>query len=241
MKKKIAVVALSLLMAFNTVGSAFAVGSVAHGDLSVYKSGKLADKLSGQNPVDEGSLLVCDGKCMVKSEGISLVAADQAKFAIQNEEDAFNLFVRGGTINYVITDNSRKIAFHTPDGSYSVAEVIFNAESSSVVRGYVQVNDKGQTEIAVTEGRMVFATADGMKPVDANHKIVLAEAMKPPGPEGGGLSTGATLGLVGGGLVAGGVIWAITDDDDDTTTPPASTEPERTPDYAPTPTGSPSS
>lgn len=196
MKKKIAVAALSMLLAFGLTTVCFAAGSIAHGNLAVYKSGQLADKLSGQNPVDEGSLMVCDGKCMIKSEGISLVAADQAKFAIQNEESVFNLYIRGGQLNYVVNDNSRKIAFHTPSGTYSVAEVVFNAGSSPVIKGSVQVNAAGETEIAVTEGRLVFATADGMKTVDANHKIVLAIA------EVGGAAAVASGGFVAGEVVA---------------------------------------
>lgn len=203
MKKTIAVAASSMLLAFGLTTVCFAAGSIAHGNLDVYKSGQLADKLSGQNPVDEGSLMVCDGKCMIKSEGISLVAADQAKFAIQNEESVFNLYIRDGQLSYVVNDNSRKIAFHTPSGTYTVAEVVFNAGSSPVVKGSVQVNAAGETEIAVTEGRLVFATADGMKTVDANHKIVLAIA------EVGGAAAVAGSGFVAGEVVAVGAAAAV--------------------------------
>lgn len=206
MKKTIAVAALGVFLAFGTTTSGFAAGSIAHGDISVFKGGELAGKLSGQNPVDEGSLMVCDGKCMIKSKGISLVAADKAKFAIQNEDSVFNLFVRSGKVDYVINDNARKIAFHTPDGTYTVADVIFNASSSPVVRGSVQVSDSGETEIEVTEGRLVFATGDGMKAVDANNKIVLAVV---PAAGAGAAGTGAGLGtgtIVGGALVASAVV-----------------------------------
>lgn len=210
MKKKIAVAALSLLLAFGSVASSFATGSVAQGDISVFKGGQLADKLSGQNPVDEGSLMVCDGKCMIKSEGVSLVATDQAKFAIQNEESVFNLYVRSGVVNYVINDNTRRIAFHTPGGTYSIAEVVFNASSSPVVRGSVVVTESGETEITVTEGRLVFATADGMKAVDTNNKIVLAIA-EVAGAAGAGAGAGAAGAGIGTGvLVTGAFVSAVT-------------------------------
>ena len=212
MKKKITVAALALLITCAPVASSFAAGSVAHGDISVFKGGQLADKLSGQNPVAEGSLMVCDGKCMIKSEGISLVATDQAKFAIQNEESVFNLYVRSGEVKYVINDNSRKIAFHTPGGTYSVAEVVFNASSSSVVRGSVVVTEAGETEITVTEGRLVFATADGMKTVDANHKIVLAIAEVEAGATAGasaGTAAATGTGIGTGVLVTGAVVGAV--------------------------------
>ncbi len=229
MKKKIVVTALSMLMGLGLVTSCFAAGSIASGNLAVYKSGQLADKLSGQNPVDEGSLMVCDGKCMIKSEGISLVAADQAKFAIQNEDAVFNLFVREGQLNYVVSDNSRKIAFHTPSGTYSVAEVVFNAGSSPVVKGSVLVNDAGETEISVTEGRMVFATADGMQTVDANHKIVLAIAevggATAVAAGSGGVITGEVIAIgVAGAVFATAAVIAIDDNNSGSSTsgtPPA--------------------
>ncbi len=222
MKKKIAVAALTLLMTFGPVTSGFSAGSVSHGDISVFKGEQLADKLSGQNPVDEGSLMVCDGKCMIKSEGISLVATDQAKFAIQNEDSVFNLYVRSGELNYVVNDNSRKIAFHTPGGTYSVAEVVFNASSSPVVRGSVVVNEAGETEISVSEGRLVFATATGMKTVDADHKIVLAIAEVGAGAGlGAGIGTGTivTGALITTAVVGGAIVIESNNDDDDDASP----------------------
>jgi hypothetical protein len=158
-------------------------------------------------------MLVCDGKCMIKSEGISLVAADQAKFAIKNEADTFRLFLSKGSVDYVITDKARKIAFHTPEGVYSVADVVFNAASNPVVRGSVTVNADGKTEVSVTEGRLTFATADGMKTIGANEKIVLAVAEVGGAAAGaaagaGAAGAGASFGAIAAGAVAAGVAGA---------------------------------
>ena len=117
---------------------------------------------------------------MIKSEGISLVAADKAKLAVRNQAKSFDLFLREGSVNYTITSKTRQIAFHTPQGTYTSAEVIFNAASNPVVRGYAKVNADGSTEIGIQEGRLLFATAEGMKTVDANQKIVLAVSEVPP-------------------------------------------------------------
>ena len=214
--------ALSVVISFSAVNVGFAAGgSIGHGNLSVYKSGELVSKLTGQNPIEDGSLLVCDGKCMIKSEGISLVAGDQSKVAVTNEENTFKLYLKEGKVDYIINSNVRTISFYTPQGTYTVAEVVFNAGSKSAVKGTVEVDSKGKTEITVTEGRMVFATADGMKTVDANNKIVLAVA---PG-DGGGSSMLVPALVVGGGLLAGGVGYAIydanKDDDDDTPASPS--------------------
>jgi len=184
MRKSLRSISLCLVVAFSlssTVSFAAQGGSIGQGNISVLKDDQVVDTLKGQNPIDESSMLVCDGKCMIKSAGISLVAADQAKFAIKNEADTFRLFLQSGSVDYVITEKARKIAFHTPEGVYSVAEIIFNAASDPVVRGTVVVTKDGKTEVGVTEGRLVFATADGMKTVNANEKIVLAIASPPPG------------------------------------------------------------
>lgn len=213
-------VALTAALSFGVASVGFAAGgSIGHGDISVYKSGALTSKLSGQNPVEDGSLLVCDGKCMIKSEGISLIAEDNAQIAVTNEADLFKLYVKEGKVDYVISSNVRKIAFHTPQGTYTVAEVVFNASSQAVVKGSVVVDSDGATEISVTEGRMIFATAEGMKTVDANNKIVLAVA-----PGGAGLSTGAIVGIAAASVVAIAAGVAIYDNnkDDNNNDPTAS-------------------
>lgn len=197
-------IALTAAITFATASMGFAAGgSIGLGEISVYKSGKLVSKLSGQNPIEDGSLLVCDGKCMIKSEGISLIGADSAKMAVTNEQDVFKLYVKEGTVDYIINSNVRKISFYTPQGTYTVAEVVFNAGSQAVAKGSVVVDSDGNTEIAVTEGRLVFATSEGLKTVDANNKIVLAVA---PAVAGGAAAFGW---LTAPMIVAGGVVAAI--------------------------------
>ncbi len=169
--------ALAAALSLASMNFAFAGGSIGHGDISVFdNNGQISTKLSGQNPVEDGALLVCDGKCMIKSQGISLIAADKSKIAIENQPDLFKLYIKAGQVDYIINSNARKIAFYTPDGTYTVAEVVFNASSTPVVKGSILVNEEGKTEISVTEGRLSFATADGVKTVDANNKIVMAVA-----------------------------------------------------------------
>ena len=90
MRKCLKSISLCLALALSITSTAsFAVqaGSIGQGDFSVVKGSQLVDKFSGQNPIADESMLVCDGKCMIKSKGISLVAADEAKFAIGNQED----------------------------------------------------------------------------------------------------------------------------------------------------------
>lgn len=247
MRKCLKSISLCLALAFSIASTAaFAVkgGSIGQGDFSVMKGSQLVDKLSGQSSIADESMLVCDGKCMIKSEGISLVAADQAKFAIKNETDTFRLFLREGSIDFIITDKARKIAFHTPEGVYSVAEIIFNAASDSVVRGNVRVNEVGKTEVSVTEGKLVFATSEGMKAVNADERIVLAIS-EVPGAGAGGAGEGDDGGmspflLIGGGaaLLATAIVIIDNNDDDDdapvtSSAPPSDRTPLRPPSASP--------
>ncbi len=230
-------VALGAAMSFFVATSGFAAGgSVVTGNISVYKGGELVSTLSGQNPIEDGVLFTCQGRCMVKSEGISLIGSDGARIAVDSADDTFNLYIKEGKVDYTITNNSRTITFVTPDGAYSVADVVFDAASQSVVKGSVVVDAEGATHISVTEGKLVFATADGMQAVTAGNKIILAvnpdaaaAGAVAGGSEaaavGGAAAGGATIGgvsmtavAVAGAVVAGGVAVAIAssnDDDDD--------------------------
>lgn len=179
-------VATGILALFLVTGSvnAFAApsGAVAQGNISVFKGGQLADKLTGQNPIEDEALLICDGKCMIKAPGISLIGSDGAKLAIKQNQEQFNLLVNKGQVDFVITDSISKVAFYTPDGQYTVADIMFNASTNTPVRGYMQVADDGAIEIGVFEGRMVFSTAEGAKTVDSNNRLLLGMA----NPTGGG-------------------------------------------------------
>jgi len=148
--------------------------SIGKGNFAVYEKGQFIERLTGQNPIPENTLLSCQGKCLIKSQGIALVAQDGTKLAIKNQEERFSIYFQKGLVNFVITKDSRKIAFYTPEGAFTVADALFNASSQSSVRGFITVNKKGQTEIGVFQGRMIFTTARGTQVVGANEKIILA-------------------------------------------------------------------
>ncbi len=211
--KKLIALFFALTIGTASVAMAAPGGSIGQGNISVYKGGELTEKMSGKNPIEDGALLVCDGKCMIKSTGITLVGADQAKLAIQNETDTFNLILREGQVDFIITDKARKIAFHTPEGIYSVAETVFNADSTPVVRGSILVNSDGKSEISVYEGKMVLATAEGKQTVDANSKLVLAQL-----PEAGAAGHGAALGGAAA-FGAAGVVDNMNKDDSSVPSP----------------------
>ncbi|XOF32896.1 MAG: hypothetical protein ACL93V_12875 [Candidatus Electrothrix sp. YB6] len=182
---KIKIIATGIMVALLTAAAAGAQSMpiVAQGNISVYKNGKLATKFTGRNPVEEEALLICDGQCMLKSTGISLIGTDGAELSVKTDQEQFNLLLRQGKVDFVINDTVGKMGFYTPDGQYTVANLIFNAGTHSPVRGYMQVEENGSTQVGVYEGRMIFNTVDGPATVDGNNHIVLAQAMDPSAAE----------------------------------------------------------
>lgn len=193
---------LILSMCFTNPAFAFQGGSLAQGTFTVYKNGKIFEKLTGQNPVEEGALLDCNSQCLFKSKGIALVASINTRLALKDEADTYSIYLEKGYVDFVITDNTRKFAVHTADGVYTVADVIFDASSQTVVRGYIAINKEGKTEVGVREGRMVFATANGTQTVNPDNRIILAIGDVPN--QGGGDFFGGGL---GGAFLKGGLIF----------------------------------
>lgn len=177
MKRK----ALSALMtALMTTGLAstqvMAAGILAEGNISVYKGGEQIRTLTGQNPVDEEALLVCNDRCMVKSTGVSIVGTAGSALAVKDGQEQFNILLKKGKLDFVLTGSVGKMGFYTADRQYASADVVYNASSPSPVRGYMELTPDGDTKIGVYEGRLVFNSAEGAKTIDSNNYILLAQA-----------------------------------------------------------------
>ena len=210
---------------------------LAEGNISVYKGGNLTDTITGQNPVDEKALLVCNEKCMIKSTGVSIIGTNGAALSVKSDQEQFNLLLQKGKVDFILSGAIGKIAFYTTGGQYTVADVVFNASTNIPVRGYMQVTEEGEATIGVYEGRMIFSTAEGAKIVDSNNYILLAQSEVGSGVgaatgAGVGAATGAgagmfagisTTALAAGGLVTTAAVWGAVEytKDDDNDSPPA--------------------
>lgn len=205
-RKTFSACVMAALLTAGVVSTQATAGVLAEGNISVYKGGQLTNTITGQTPVAEEALMVCNEKCMIKTTGVSLVGATGTELAIKNNDEQFNLLIRKGQLDFILGGAVSKIGFYLPDGQYTVADAVFNANTSSPVRGYVNVDENGQTAIGVYEGRMVFNTAEGAKVVDSNDYILLAQVGV--GTGAGGAAAGAAAGTAGAGA-AGGVAGAI--------------------------------
>ncbi len=228
---------MAALLTAGIASTQVTAGVLAEGNISVYKGGQLASTITGQQPVDEEALMVCNEKCIIKSAGISIVGTTGSELAVKDGQEQFNLLIRKGKVDFLLSGAVKKMGFYTPDGQHTIADVVFNANTSSPVRGYIQVTDNGQTAIGVHEGRLVFSTVEGAKIIDSNNYILLAQAGA-VGAAGAGAGAGAAGGITGAisaaaatvgttGAIVGGVvltgaavagsvaIYDAIDDDDD--------------------------
>ena len=204
--KKICLLTTGIVALFLVVGStnAFAglSGIIAQGEFSVYKKGKLADKISGTTPVTEDALLVCAGKCLIKTKGIALVIQDGTEMSVKKSADQFNMMVMNGLVDFSLTEQAGKVAFYTADGQYTVGNPMFNASTANAIRGYMQTADDGRARVGLHDGRMVFSTGEGPRTVNSNEYILLkAEPKVKPS------TTDAAATEVGAGAGACGWCW----------------------------------
>ncbi|MCI5163124.1 MAG: hypothetical protein D3917_14120 [Candidatus Electrothrix sp. AX5] len=250
-KKTISTAIMATILTAGIVSTQAVAGILAEGDISVYKGGNLSNTMTGQNPVDEEALLVCNDKCMIKTTGVSIVGATGTELSVKNDQEQFNLLLKKGHLDFILSGAIGKMGFYTADGQYTNADIIFNASTSTPVRGYMHVKADGSTKIGVYEGRMVFDTVEGAKTVDSNNYILLAQAGVAENEddddnEGGYLTSGSEEGsmtttdthlfaeigtptLVGGGIVLAGVGYGLSQfGDDDDPAPSSPTEPAPT-------------
>ena len=173
-----AVVASAVLIMFSN-GIAGTKGRIIpEGSVSLQKNGTVA-KFNEQTVLDENALIACDGNCMVKLQGVSLVALNQSKFAVKESSETLNLYVEKGRVNFVVSDASQTFAFYTPDHRFLKSEgFIAPASTDNSVKGFINTTDKA-VEIGMERGSMIVQTDAGSQTVNAGQSILLAQAEVP--------------------------------------------------------------
>ncbi len=212
------------------------------GKVSVLSDGKEVSQFKSEMPLPQGSMMACDGKCLVQTQGLQLVARDKAVFALSETQSRWDLAVKTGEIDFAIGVNAKQIAFHTAHDLIQVQEAIIPASSEGLVRGTIVVTES-QTRMTVTQGALRVVGHDGEQLVQSGQIFTLAQhelapkqttseqpGKKPggvidkgsgnPGPGGlFGLSREGTIGLmVGTAVTLGlgfGLAFALDDDGDE--------------------------
>jgi hypothetical protein len=124
-------------------------------------------------PDPQAALLVCDGKCLVKSKGVSLQAGDQARIAVDDDKNSFRVYIGEGSVDFVITNWQRTIVLSTPWSDNILKGAETDRDGVETVHGSVTVDGGGRVEIAVSVGQLAIATPEGTQMTDASKKVVL--------------------------------------------------------------------
>jgi len=175
---------------------------IPDGRVSLLQDGRVVASFTEQAPIDDKTLISCDGACMVKMRGFSLIAADQSVFGVKEMNGPTALYVDKGMVHFIVADTTRQLAFFTPDGHFIKTEgFLVPASTESSVRGFVNMTDKG-TEIGMENGSMIVQTANGLQTIKPGNTILLAGIIGDDAAAGGGaLGLG---GSSGGGALFGG-------------------------------------
>jgi len=162
---------------------------IPEGSVSLLKNG-VVTKFTEQTALDENALLACEGACLVKMQGISLVAADEARFAVKESDGMINLYVGQGRVAFVLADPGQTFAFYIPDGRHLKTEgFLVPASTDQSVKGFFDVTEAA-VEIGMERGSMIVSTENGRETVQAGQSIKLAQAVVPSIASSGGEKEG---------------------------------------------------
>jgi hypothetical protein len=201
--------------------------SLIPGDrVTVFRDGEKIAEYTKEMPVPEGSMLFCEGRCVVKLNEIAMVVEDKSTVGIDSQNNSRYLYVKDGTVYFGISAIPQPLVFLTPAGSVSANQVILKAAAdTNMLEGYVSVGKNGSELGVIDGGSLRIATSDGQKILHPGQRILLAQADMGGGAAGGGtgddddddddaagfLTTGTIAAIVGVAAVGGIIIHNTTD------------------------------
>lgn len=150
------------------------------GKVTMYKNGKAVNSFIKQGPIDDGALIACEGNCLVKVKGISLIAEDKSRFALKEAANSFKLYVETGKVHFAVSDLTKEFSFYSPNNYYVQSKgFITSAGTSSSAKGFMQVSES-EAKIAMEEGTMIIdADSASDKTIGPGQSILLAMAEVP--------------------------------------------------------------
>ena len=201
---------------------------IPSGNVDVFSDGKEVQQIRSEVPLPEGSLMVCNGNCVVQTHGLHLLAQDKSVFAVAMGKEGWNVAVKSGRIEFGVNADAKPIAFLTPQDVIRVNQVIVPVSTDGIVRGSISVNEQG-TQLSVEQGTLNVSYNGGEQLVQPGVPIVLAQAdggsksddqkragaVVPPAAGAGAAAGGAfgmsttTLMVIGGVAAAGGIAGGV--------------------------------
>jgi hypothetical protein len=205
---------LALLLVVQPVFSWAGPGArvIPQGNVSLLEEGKEVGQFRSELPLPEGTLMLCNGNCLVQTQNLQLVARDQAVFALAETKERWDLTVKSGQLDFAMRPEAKPISFHTPHDTLQTQGAIVPASGTAMVRGSIKVTEN-ESVLTMQEGTLQVMSPDGTVLVQPGQGLRLAQAQGTPkaatasAGAGGGTSTlawvGAAVGVAAIGTVAG--------------------------------------
>jgi hypothetical protein len=220
LKRLVATAAIFTMTVATTTAGAATKGRIIPTDtVTFHKDGQVIAKFTEQAPINDSAMITCNKACSVRLDGMSLNVSGETTFAVRQDGESLNLYVKEGLAIFSVSNVTQQVSFYTPDGRYVKTEgFIAPASTTSAVKGYMNVTDT-QAQIGIEQGGMILATADGVQTIDPGYTYTIdLNALPATGAieESGGWTTGQiAAGVVVAGLATWGVYELVKDDDDD--------------------------
>lgn len=161
---------------------------IPQGKVSILEEGKEVTQFQSELPLPEGTMMLCNGNCVVQTQSLQLVAQDQAVFALAEGKARWDLTVKSGQVDFAMRPDGKPISFHTPVDTIQMERAIMPASGTGMVRGSVVVT-KTDSNLVIREGTLQVMGPDGTMLVQPGQAIRLVAAgtstagAKPGAPE----------------------------------------------------------
>lgn len=176
---------------------------IPEGKVSILGEGGVASQFQSELPLPEGTLMLCNGNCLVQTPNLQLMARDQAVFALAEGKGRWDLTVKMGQVDFALRPDAKPISFHTPHDTLQTEGAIVSASGSAMVRGTLKVTET-ESVLTMHEGVLQVMSSDGTVLVEPGQGMRLAQAtpkaavVTPAAKAGTGTVLGYTAGTVGG-------------------------------------------
>ena len=148
---------------------------IPEGKVSILADGKEVNQFQSEMPLSEGSVMLCDGRCLVQTQNVQLVAQNQAVFALAEGKAHWDLTVKSGQVDFAMRSDAKPISFHTPLDTIQTERAIVPASNTGMVKGFIKVTEK-ESVLNIQEGALQVMAPDGTQLVQSGQAIRLAAA-----------------------------------------------------------------
>jgi hypothetical protein len=111
------------------------------GTVSVLENGKEVNRFKSEMPMPQGLTMAVNGKCIIQSQSLQLVAQDEAVFALTEAESRYDLTVKSGRVDFAMRSEQNPFPSYPHD--LIRAERAIVPAAAMVGEGFITVTKDG--------------------------------------------------------------------------------------------------